>query len=352
VCKRHCECGDKDDEAEEVAARAQFDREVAVEFLDYDETQWAADTVDCVQKLNANPLLRDAYNLRLPKDVQGAAIRSNTDRQSSDVRSLPMWSIQYVLHCVVAIMLRLLHLWAPNDEPGLYVLVRKRLDGHFMVKAEETAFVRTRVCKTAGMVLRELPKRSRERRAVLGVFAAASKRFGETLLGTDGDDTSSDPSAGASDASSSSEQRPGGKKSTRWALRTARADYRRMAIGQTLERKKHARKRRSDAAVESVVNFLYRSDNTTTLSLGTAPQSPPRLPSHAPGRPNRQKQPSLLSCTRKCRSPFFALAVAAWSCWSVGRASACLRMFADMPRMRACRSHRQPVCLSAAAYWR
>lgn len=39
--------------------------------------------------------------------------------------------------------------------------------------------------------------------------------------------------------------------------------------GSTLERKAGHRRSRSDAAVQSVVDFMYRNDNTTTLSWGS-----------------------------------------------------------------------------------
>ena len=41
-----------------------------------------------------------------------------------------------------------------------------------------------------------------------------------------------------------------------------------MTCGSTLQRLPAARRSRSDAAVQSVVDFMYRNDNTTTLSWG------------------------------------------------------------------------------------
>ena len=49
----------------------------------------------------------------------------------------------------------------------------------------------------------------------------------------------------------------------------ARPDYRLMTCGTTLERVAGSRLTRSDAAVQTVVDFMYRSDNSSTLSWGS-----------------------------------------------------------------------------------
>ena len=57
---------------------------------------------------------------------------------------------------------------------------------------------------------------------------------------------------------------------THHAYSRARADFRHMNCDTTLEYQPGSRLARSDAAVQTVVDFMYGSDNTSTLS-GAAP---------------------------------------------------------------------------------
>ena len=56
---------------------------------------------------------------------------------------------------------------------------------------------------------------------------------------------------------------------THHAYSRARSDFRLMTCGTTLEHLAGSRLTRSDAAVQTVVDFMYRSDNTSTLSWGS-----------------------------------------------------------------------------------
>ena len=272
LCRRHCDCALSEDELEDEAGH---DSESDAGFLSSDASEAEADYVDPPELISANRLLKDALDLRLPASARRAARRSNASRQAPDIRALPRRTVAYLLHVVVAIVLRLLQLWAPNDQPGLYMLLRKRLDAHFLVQAEQDAFRRSRVCESATLLARELPRKSHERRAVLAVFAGAGKLFIETLLrrvhGSAASADSSNEDASGSEADSVQSDAPsrGGRTGTQWTRRVARHDFRRMAVGQTLGSKPRSRTSRADAAVQGVLDFLFRADNTTTLSWGT-----------------------------------------------------------------------------------
>jgi len=116
-----------------------------------------------LEMVSANPLWRHAKLLRLPRRVLITAAQSNATRRSSAIAALSRRALQTLLQCVVAIVLRLLHLWAPNDKAGLYTQLRTRLDVHFDV-AEPASDV---VLQAAHDTLLTLPRRSREARAIL-----------------------------------------------------------------------------------------------------------------------------------------------------------------------------------------
>jgi len=214
-----------------------------------------------------NPLAEAACAMALPAPVQYAAERSQDTRQSSDVRSLPTRSLCFLLQCVLAIVCCLLRRWAPNDPGGLYWALRARMDKEFA--ADRTGLdSEAPVFQAAAAVLRALPPRSQESQAIRAVFGAAGyKALQWVTPAARAEGGGSEDSASGTDHSS----RDSGAEVTlvtQWAYRRARRHFRAMTCGSTLQRLPAARRSRSDAAVQSVVDFMYRNDNTTTLSWG------------------------------------------------------------------------------------
>jgi hypothetical protein len=244
-----------------------------------------------------NTLLRHAQYLKLPDNICKAARISNKARRAANIPALQERPLQSLVQSVVAIILRLFELWAPNDVAGLYAVVRARLDKHFRVKAgigHTAADGDSAIGVAAATVLQSLPPRSQEAKAIRAVLGGAGKPFLATVLadvaaarklahaaGDDSDvdnDDGKEEQGGDEHGSSDDEGEhahgaAGHNKTaktvlTAWAYLRARRNFRAMATGQTLQRVVATRARRTDAAVQEVVDFLYRSDNTSTLSWG------------------------------------------------------------------------------------
>jgi hypothetical protein len=221
-----------------------------------------------------NTLAADTSAMALPHTHHKAAVRSHTVRHSPSVRDLPARVLSRLLQCVVALVIAFLERWAPRDPGGLYWSVRARLDKRYSDDrwpADDDATA-SRLLSAASTALQALPPRSRESRAIRAVLGAAGRRTLEAglaeaeALGRRVDGSSSEDS-NSSDTDNSSQS--GSGSLTAHAYRRARSHYRLLTSGSTLERKSGARRSRSDAAVQSVVDFMYRNDNTTTLSWGS-----------------------------------------------------------------------------------
>ncbi len=226
----------------------------------------------------SNPLLRAARELKLDDNIRRAAQNSNKSRRAADIPSLQERTLQSLVQCVVAILLRLFALWSPNDTAGLYSVVRGRLDKHFGIKQEDSVDADAEVCSAAATVLHGLPKRSREALAIRAVLGGAGKQHLTSVLSEvsalretqkeGGDDCENDDHGG--DDSDDNVSGPGVKQTavTKWAYLRARVHFRRMAVGQTLAHVPGSRKRTTDDAVQGVIDFVYRANNTSTLSWG------------------------------------------------------------------------------------
>jgi hypothetical protein len=218
-----------------------------------------------------NTLAVDAHSMDMPAHVQRAAARSNTTRQAADLHSLPSRALHYLVQCALALVMAFLHRWAPRDPGGLYWVLRGKLDKRFADSRDvlQHDITCSRILGAAAAALCALPPRSRESKAIRALLGAARRQVlevglaeAETMCGAA---ASSDESE--SDSDSDSDEHTGSL--THHAFSRARADYRLLTCGTTLERRPGSRLARSDAAVQSVVDFVYRSDNTTTLSWGS-----------------------------------------------------------------------------------
>ena len=58
-------------------------------------------------------------------------------------------------------------------------------------------------------------------------------------------------------------------KLTKWTYLTARNNYRRMLCGLSIRKRRGTRACRGNVAIAAAVSFLYRSENTSTLSWGS-----------------------------------------------------------------------------------
>jgi hypothetical protein len=162
------------------------------------------------------------------------------------------------------------------------MLLRQRLDTAYGVEATD---VDSAVYQSASALLHTLPRRSRESRAILAVFASISRNAAASVLTcVEPDGESEDSSEGEEELDSdnsepehddlpaenpeavaTSRQRA---RLTKWAYLRARDNYRRMLCGMPIVKQPATRARRSNVAVAGVVNFLYRRENTSTLSWG------------------------------------------------------------------------------------
>jgi hypothetical protein len=120
-----------------------------------------------------------------------------------------------------------------------------------------------RMIHAASAALSALPPRSREARAIRAVLGAAGRTVLETAVTFGTHQPHSDEDQDTSD------EEHDHQRLTEHAYRRSRTHFRLMACGGTLVSTKFTRISRQDAAVQSVVDFVYRSDNTTTLSWGT-----------------------------------------------------------------------------------
>ncbi len=224
-----------------------------------------------------NTLAADTSAMALPYTHHKAAVRSHTVRHTPSVRDLPARVLFRLLQCVAALVIAFLERWAPRDPGGLYWSVRARLDKRYSDDrwpADDNATA-SRLLSAASTALQALPPRSRESRAIRAVLGAAGRRTLEAglaeaeALGRREDGGSSEDS-NSSDTDNSSQSGSGSRPTlTAHAYRRARSHYCLLTCGSTLDRKSGARRSRSDAAVQSVVDFMYRNDNTTTLSWGS-----------------------------------------------------------------------------------
>ena len=215
--------------------------------------------------------------------IQRAAARSNTARQAPDIHCLPARALFYLLQCVLALVVAFLHRWAPRDPGGLYWALRARLDKRYAASRDALQYdiTATRILGAAAAALHALPPRSRESKAIRALLGAAGRHTLEAGLEEanglgGGGGGAGDSADDGSDASSKSGSAGGGSGSgseagalTHHAYSRARADFRLMTCGTTLEHLAGSRLTRSDAAVQTVVDFMYRSDNTSTLSWGS-----------------------------------------------------------------------------------
>ncbi len=225
----------------------------------------------------SNPLLRAARELKLDDNIRRAAQNSNKSRRAADIPALQERTLQSLVQCVMAILLRLFALWSPNDSAGLYSVVRMRLDKHFGVEQENSVSADAEVCAAAATVLHALPKRSREALAIKAVLGGAGKKYLVAALseasalqearneGGDDSESGGDDSDGDDRADESVSKRAA---VTKWTYLRTRVHFRRMAVGQTLAHVPGSRKRTTDDAVQGVIDFLYRANNTSTLSWG------------------------------------------------------------------------------------
>lgn len=224
-----------------------------------------------------NTLAVDTSFMGVPHSEHKAAVRSHAIRHTTSVRGLPARVLFRLLQCVAALVIAFLERWAPRDPGGLYWSVRARLDKRYSDdrSAGDDDTTTARLLSAASTALQALPPRSRESRAIRAVLGAAGRRTLEAglaeaeALGRRVDRDSSEGS-NASDTDDSSEAGDTSPPTlTAHAYRRARSHYRLLTCGSTLDRKSGARRSRSDAAVQSVVDFMYRNDNTTTLSWGS-----------------------------------------------------------------------------------
>ncbi len=223
-----------------------------------------------------NDLAVDAHALSMPPTVQKAAVRSHATRNTTTLRDLPARALYRLLQCVLALLITFLERWAPRDPGGLYWAVRGRLDKRYADdrQPQDDDLTTARILSAAASALQALPPRSRESRAIRAVLGAAGRHTLESGLaeaqalgrGRGDEDNSSGSDTSHTDTDSGEDAAP---FLTRHAHRRARAHYRLLTCGSTLERKPGRRRSRSDAAVQSVVDFMYRNDNTTTLSWGS-----------------------------------------------------------------------------------
>ena len=210
--------------------------------------------------------------------IQRAATRSNTVRRAPDIRCLPARALSYLLQCVLALVVSFLHRWAPRDPGGLYWALRARLDKRYAASRDGLQYdvTATRILGAAAAALHALPPRSRESKAIRALLGAAGRHTLEAGLeeaeglGGEGGCDGSDGSDGSDlDAGAGAGAGAGAETLTHHAYSRARADFRHMTCGTTLEHQPGSRLARSDAAVQTVVDFMYRSDNTSTLSWGS-----------------------------------------------------------------------------------
>jgi hypothetical protein len=227
-----------------------------------------------------NTLAVDTHGMDMPSTIQRAAARSNTARQAPDIHCLPARALFYLLQCVLALVVAFLHRWAPRDPGGLYWALRARLDKRYATDRDVLQYdiTATRILGAAAAALHALPPRSRESKAIRALLGAAGRHTLEASL-EEADDLGGGGGAGSSTEDGSDDSDQGGGAGagagagtgtlTHHAYSRARADYRLMTWGTTLERVAGSRLTRSDAAVQTVVDFMYRSDNSSTLSWGS-----------------------------------------------------------------------------------
>ncbi len=235
---------------------------------------------------------------------------------------------QYLANIVLATLVYFLELFIPNDPAGMYWILRPRLDAKYAPHlAEEELLQRQRrmqdtpMCRAAVSVLCKAPRRSLQARTTMALVAAEGYAFAAAVIAAchavttaaqPATDARTPPSARTrndSDAQYVEDDDVGGARGaiagagsgssndhhddsedvsgdeapshasygsslaaseafTTWAYRSARADYRRLQVFGTLDMPAITRSRRSDAAVASVLDFMFRADNTTTLSWG------------------------------------------------------------------------------------
>ena len=228
-----------------------------------------------------NTLHTDAVRLGLPEAVQAAAARSRSSRLADSVDALPVRKRQRLLQAAEAAFQGTLTRWAPNDPRGLYMLLRQKLDTAYGV---EDADMDSAVYQSASALLHTLPRRSRESRAILAVFASISRAAAVSVLECleldgESEDSSEDEEELDSDNSEAEHDDVQAEdpavvtsrkraRLTKWAYLRARDNYRRMLCGLPIVKPPATRARRSNVAVAGVVNFLYRRENSSTLSWG------------------------------------------------------------------------------------
>jgi hypothetical protein len=254
------------------------------------------------------PLTAFASMLDLPASVVHACARSEKTRMTQDTSTLDERSARNLTRGVAAVVEGILRLCVPNDTAGVFSAIRKRLDGALGAdgSAKRGAAQQQQyadMVDAAAQVLYALPRRSRERKAVLAVVSAGGKAAAENVLlkascygpgavddgsscgddsGAENDDgagveeTKGDGDCGDVDGEDNDDHRRTAKKPrgqqatlTKWAFNRARCDFITMVDGNTLERDKANRKRRSDAAVTGAVAFAFRADMASVLSWGT-----------------------------------------------------------------------------------
>ena len=195
-----------------------------------------------------------------------AAQRSQYTRQTFDVTTLPRRALQYLCLAIVGIFTRLLSLCVPNDPVGMYCVVRDRLDKEFGVT---NRIIQSDVCIAAATAIQALPPSSRESKSIMAVVCAAGLVQANDIVNSDSKYHDTDESRTSEDDEGDGQHADDDDTLSYYRFLQARSDYRRLAVGQTLDRVTGKRKRRTDAAVASVLEFLFRRDNTSTVSWGS-----------------------------------------------------------------------------------